>query len=238
MANSKTAKENCLYDIVIFGANGFVGQYAIRDLYETIAEDNGKQYGKLRWAIAGRKMDKLQQTLADLDEELGTNLLTTVPIITADVDDLKSIEAMAQCTTVLLNCVGPYDDYGRPVVEACIRHGTAHLDLSAELQFIEGVQLQCDEAAKKNGALVISACGFCSVIPEMGIALARRYFTGTLHSVETYVDMKAGKKYVFGFLFETNLLIFKILCVGFQGQLWLLSLDHVLNCAPQTDGAY
>ena len=186
------------YDLVIFGATGLVGQYAIRDLVGSIADhaDKDPAYAKIRWAVAGRRRDKVQQTLSELDEELGTSLLSTVPVITADVADLDSIEALAACTTVLLNAVGPYDTLAPPVIEACLRHRTAHLDLSAELNYIEGAVLKYSKTALESGTLIISAAGFCSTVPEMAIALLRRHFPGTLHSVETFIDANYDRKRV------------------------------------------
>ena len=188
------------YDLVIFGATGLVGQYAIRDLVGSIADhaDKDPAYAKIRWAIAGRRRDKLQQALLELDKELGTQLLSTVPVITADVTDLDSIEALAACTTVMLNAVGPYDTLAPPVIEACLRHQTAHLDLSAELNYIEGAVLKYGKVALESGTLIISAAGFCSTVPEMAIALFRRHFPGTLHSVETFIDANYDRKKVKG----------------------------------------
>ncbi|XP_017494159.1 PREDICTED: saccharopine dehydrogenase-like oxidoreductase, partial [Rhagoletis zephyria] len=185
-------KGNRPYDIVIFGATGVVGYYAIRDLYQSV-QQSSEEYASVRWAVAGRRMDKLQQTLAELSEELQVDL-SAVPKIIADVLDLPSIETMVKSTKVLLNCVGPYNHYGRAVVDACINARTDHFDLSAELQFIEGTQLDCHEAALNAEVIVVSACGFCSIIPEMGLALARQHFNGTLHSVESYIDFKPGKQ--------------------------------------------
>src|SRR5699024_855971 len=142
-----------------------------------------------KWAVAGRCLDKLNQALAELCIELNRDL-TQIAKIEADVTDLQAIESMAQRTKVLLNCVGPYAQFGRPVVDACIRHGTHHLDVSAELQYIEGTQLECHAEAEKTGSIVVSTCGWCSVIPEMAIAYARKHFEGTLHSVETFLDFK------------------------------------------------
>ena len=178
------------FDIVIFGANGFVGYYAIRDLFQSL-EQNPTEYGTVKWAVAGRSVDKMNQVLAELSQELQQDL-THVPAIEADVSNAKSIAAMAERTSVLLNCVGPYRDFGRQVVDACIRAGTHHFDLSAELQYIEKTQVECDQDARQSEVMIVSAVGFCSTIVEMGIQHLRNHFDGTLHSVETYVDLKQG----------------------------------------------
>ena len=96
-------------------------------------------------------------------------------------------------TKVLLNCVGPYAKYGRQVVDACISARTHHFDVSAELQYIEGTQLECHSEAETNETIIVSTCGWCSIIPELSIAYMREHFGGILHSVETFLDFKPGK---------------------------------------------
>lgn len=179
------------FDIVIFGASGFVGYYAIKDLYTSI-RDNAKEYSTLKWAVAGRTLAKLEQTLSDLEDELQVDL-STIPRIVADVSVPETVSSMVSRTRVLLNAAGPYMELGRAVVDACLSSGTHHLDVSAELQFIELTQVECHQEAINSEALVISACGWASLIPEMAVALARKHFDGTLHSVETFLDIKVGK---------------------------------------------
>src|SRR5699024_8462719 len=97
---------------------------------------NPKEYGTLRWAIAGRNIDKLTDTLLRLVDELKKDL-SYVATIKADVSDPESVLKMAQRTTVLVNAVGPYVIHGRPVLEACINARTHHLDISGEPTYIE-----------------------------------------------------------------------------------------------------
>ena len=47
------------YDLVIFGASGFTGQYVVNEVARTV-EGEG-----LRWAVAGRSVAKLVQTIRD-----------------------------------------------------------------------------------------------------------------------------------------------------------------------------
>ena len=54
------------YDIVIFGATGFTGQFVVEEVARTCEEENG-----ISWAIAGRSMAKLQNTLHDASKVTG-----------------------------------------------------------------------------------------------------------------------------------------------------------------------
>lgn len=53
------------YDIVIFGASGFTGQFVVDELARTVDDEH------LKWAIAGRDMKKLQAVLANASERTG-----------------------------------------------------------------------------------------------------------------------------------------------------------------------
>ena len=53
------------FDIVIFGATGFTGQFVVEEVAR-IAEEEG-----LKWAIAGRSMPKLQNVLKTASQHTG-----------------------------------------------------------------------------------------------------------------------------------------------------------------------
>ena len=46
------------YQIIVFGASGFTGQYVVEELARTIEDE-----GKYSWAVAGRDIRKLEKTL-------------------------------------------------------------------------------------------------------------------------------------------------------------------------------
>lgn len=52
------------FDAVIFGASGFTGQFVVQEF----AKQNKKG---LRWAVAGRNKDKLQNVLNEATKVLG-----------------------------------------------------------------------------------------------------------------------------------------------------------------------
>ena len=70
MASCESEVSSTKYDIVVFGASGFTGQYVVEEIAKTIDEESG-----LTWAIAGRSMKKLQDVLANAGKKTGLNLI-------------------------------------------------------------------------------------------------------------------------------------------------------------------
>ena len=102
------------FDIILFGATGFTGRLVARYLLE--------QYGtgdSLRWAIAGRNLEKLQEVSGELGE--GGE---AIPRVRADSTSASDMEDLATRTTVVCSTVGPYAKYGSALIRACAEHGT------------------------------------------------------------------------------------------------------------------
>ncbi|XP_049276108.1 saccharopine dehydrogenase-like oxidoreductase [Rhipicephalus sanguineus] len=173
-------------DIVLFGATGVTGTYVVEELHRS---SEG-----LRWGVAGRDADKLRRTLraAATNLDMKEDALDSVPIIVANVEDNASLLAMAQRTRLVLNAVGPYRFFGRPVVEACVNSATHHIDVSAEVQYMERMQLEFYDEAKKRNTFVLTACGFGSIPAEMCLSFMRERFRGDLEEVESYMRIKQG----------------------------------------------
>jgi short subunit dehydrogenase-like uncharacterized protein len=56
------------FDVVIFGASGFTGQFVVQEF----AKHNSQN---LRWAVAGRNKEKLQNVLQQASEQSGWLIL-------------------------------------------------------------------------------------------------------------------------------------------------------------------
>ena len=110
------------YDLILFGATGFVGQQAIAYL----AEHGGKS---LRWAVAARSASKLKSIL----EEAGQ---PSIPMIVADAQDEAALSHLAAQTRVVLSCAGPYALYGSKLVAECVAHQTHYADITGETPWI------------------------------------------------------------------------------------------------------
>jgi short subunit dehydrogenase-like uncharacterized protein len=141
------------HDIVLFGCTGFSGALTAEYLAANAPAST-------RWALAGRNMGKLEQ----LRDKLGVD----VPLLKADVTDEKSIADAAASTKVVITTVGPYIEYGEPLVKACAEHGTDYTDLTGEPEFFDRMYLKYDARAQASGARIVHACGFDSIPHDLG----------------------------------------------------------------------
>lgn len=147
------------YDIVLFGATGFVGALTAEYLAAHAPEG-------LRWAIAGRDELKLKR----LRERLPRG--TAVGVLRADVSDPSSLRELAEHARVVATTVGPYVTYGEDLVAACADTGTDYLDLSGEPEFVDLTYVRHDARARETGARLVHCAGFDSIPHDLGA-----YFT-------------------------------------------------------------
>jgi short subunit dehydrogenase-like uncharacterized protein len=172
------------FDIVVYGATGFTGQL--------VAEYLASHYGgkaDLKWAMAGRSLDKL----ASVRDAIGAPADT--PLIVADASDPISLKAMIDQTRSVLTTVGPYQLYGSELVAACAASGTDYLDLCGEPLWMRQMIDAHEAAAKASGARIVFSCGFDSVPFELGTFFvqeeAKRVFGATVSRVKGRVrDMR------------------------------------------------
>jgi saccharopine dehydrogenase (NAD+, L-glutamate forming) len=147
------------YDLVLFGATGFTG--GLTADYLTRHAPAG-----LRWALAGRSQERLESVrrrLADHDPAAAE-----LALLRADVDDPASLAAVARSARVVITTVGPYLEYGGPLVAACAEAGTDYVDLTGEPEFVDRVYLDHHATAERTGARLVHACGFDSVPHDLG----------------------------------------------------------------------
>jgi len=147
------------WDIVLFGASGFVGRLIAKRLAEVAPSG-------LRWAIAGRSPAKLRELHAALDLRPGE---PAIGVIEADVDSSASLAAMAAQTKVLLTTVGPYVRWGEPVASACVEAGTHYLDLTGEPAYVAGLVTRLHDEARRRGVALVPCCGFDSIPVDLGV---------------------------------------------------------------------
>jgi short subunit dehydrogenase-like uncharacterized protein len=72
---------------------------------------------------------------------------------------------------VVLNLVGPYTHYGRPVIAACVAAGTHYVDLTGEMPFVRRVIDEFDAPAAEAGVKVVQVSGFESLPADLGVQL-------------------------------------------------------------------
>jgi short subunit dehydrogenase-like uncharacterized protein len=151
-------KPSSKFDIVVYGASGFTGQLVAEYLASRYAKD-----GDLKWAMAGRSMDKL----ASVRDAIGAP--ADIALIAADAGDPASLKAMIDQTRSVISIVGPYQLYGSELVAACAASGTDYLDLCGEPLWMRQMIDAHEAAAKSSGARIVFSCGFDSLPFELGV---------------------------------------------------------------------
>ena len=152
------------FDIVVFGATGYTGQFVVEEVATTLQKENTK----FTWAIAGRNKNKLNEVLKTASKQVNQEL-DGIGLIEADVSNEESLLAMCKRTRLVMNCVGPYRLYGEPVIKACIEAGTHHVDISGEPCYMETVQLLHSKEAENKEIYIIGSCGWDSIPCDLGI---------------------------------------------------------------------
>jgi short subunit dehydrogenase-like uncharacterized protein len=146
------------FDIVVYGATGFTGQL--------VAEYLAAHYGndkQLKWAMAGRSLEKL----ASVRDAIGASADT--PLIVADASDVTSLQAMIDQTKSVISTVGPYLLYGNDLVAACAASGTDYFDLCGETPWMRRMIDAHQATAQRSGARIIFSCGYDSLPFELGV---------------------------------------------------------------------
>jgi short subunit dehydrogenase-like uncharacterized protein len=151
-------KPSSKFDIVVYGATGFTGQLVAEYLAEHYRGDR-----TLKWAMAGRSLDKL----ASVRDAIGAPADTA--LIVADAGDPASLKAMIEQTRSLLSTVGPYQLYGSELVAACAASGTDYLDLCGEPVWMRQMIDAHQATAQATGARIVFSCGFDSLPFELGV---------------------------------------------------------------------
>ena len=152
-------RANAEFDVIVYGASGFTG----RLVAEYLAQRHGVG-GDLKWAMAGRSLEKLAAVRDDIHAPAAT------PLVAADADDEASVTALVRRAKVILTTVGPYQLYGNKLVAACAAEGTDYVDLCGEPTWMRQMIDAHAEAAKASGARIVFSCGFDSIPFDLGVA--------------------------------------------------------------------
>lgn len=172
-----------MYDLVVYGATGFTGGLVAEYLAQSAPRG-------LRWAIAGRSVEKLTAVRARLGASAAA-----VPIVHVEGD--AGMTTMTRNARVVLSTVGPFVLHGESLVASCIENGCDYVDSTGESGWVSYMISKYGERATARGVLLVSMCGYDSIPADMGTyMLARHVHTvspGTgLASVRSYVKMSGS----------------------------------------------
>jgi short subunit dehydrogenase-like uncharacterized protein len=145
------------FDIVVYGATGFTGQLVAEYLAAHYKDDKS-----LKWAMAGRSLDKLKSVRDAIGAPADT------PLIVADASDAASLKAMVERTKSVITTVGPYLLYGNELIAECVATGTDYFDLCGEVPWMRRMIDAHLATAQKTGARIVFSCGYDSIPFELG----------------------------------------------------------------------
>ncbi|MCV7029771.1 saccharopine dehydrogenase family protein [Mycobacterium sherrisii] len=144
------------FDIVVYGATGFVGQLTAKYL--------ARAGTGARIALAGRSAQRLRAVRDRL-----APAAQSWPVLIADASSPSTLNEMAARAQVVVTTVGPYARYGLPLVAACAAAGTDYADLTGEANFIRAAIDRYHKQANDTGARIVHCCGFDSVPSDMSV---------------------------------------------------------------------
>ena len=144
------------FDIIIWGASSFTGKLVTEYIFN--------KYGssKIKWAIAGRNLDKLERIRSEVADK-------NIPIFIADSFDEDSLSKFVKKTNVVCSTVGPYSLYGTKLVKLCVENNTNYCDITGEAHWIRTIIDSFHEKAKSKKIKIVNSCGFDSIPSDMGV---------------------------------------------------------------------
>lgn len=156
---AETPRNEGHYDLIVFGATGFVGKLVCRYLMASVGIG-----GALQWAVAGRSRAKLASLVAQLDPES-----KRLPYLIAEATDEAALKKLCGCTQVIISTVGPYALYGECLIKLCAETGTDYCDLTGEATWVRRMVSRYENEARRSGARLVNCCGFDSIPSDLGV---------------------------------------------------------------------
>ncbi|WP_040739465.1 saccharopine dehydrogenase family protein, partial [Nocardia tenerifensis] len=176
--------DNREFDLILFGATGFVGKLTAEYLLTAAPES-------ARIALAGRSLDKLTKVRTELGPAAAD-----WGLVVADSTDEAALAALAARTKVVVTTVGPYLRYGLPLVGACAKAGTHYADLTGEPLFIRDAIDRYHDQAVATGAKIVNSAGYDSIPSDLSVyQLYKRSLadnTGELEDTTLIASLKGG----------------------------------------------
>ena len=154
------------YDFVVYGATGFTGKLVVEYLVNKYSNNS-----QIKWALAGRNLEKLESVAVSKNVPEGTGLLEV------DSNNIASIEELISKTKCVLTTVGPYQLYGNDIVSACAKSGIDYVDLCGEPGWMYEKINELTETARETGSRIVFSCGFDSIPFDLGVLFLQNEVT-------------------------------------------------------------
>jgi len=146
--------------VLIYGATGFTGRLVA----------NALSRRGIPFVLSGRDRHRLDAMASDFDEPVETRA--------AQVHNAANMAAAVEGNAVVINCAGPFDKLGEPVVRAAIDAGAHYIDTTGEQAFMRRVYESYESAARRAKVAVVNGCAFEIALGDWAAALAAAAFDG------------------------------------------------------------
>ena len=174
------------FDIILWGATSFVGKLTA----EYLLKRHGAN-AEVNWALGARNSTRLKAAKQSLGRQA-----RDLPVLIGDAFDRGFLNDLASRTRVVLSTVGPYMQFGEPLVAACASQGTDYCDLTGEMPFVQAMMDKYGQQAEKSGARIVNCTGVDSVPSDMGVYYLNQFaldrFDAPLKSVAMHVHAFKG----------------------------------------------
>ncbi len=164
------------FQIILYGATGFTGKLC--------AEYLKNNYPEIKWAIAGRDKEKL--------ENLKESLNLDCKIFVANGDDKESVDNFVSRTEVVLSTAGPFARYSNSVVKSCVDNKTHYTDITGENHWVKDLIDEHHEKASEEGTRIIPSCGYDSIPSDMGVFYSVQQMGKPVKKVTVYHSGQGG----------------------------------------------
>jgi len=127
------------------------------------------EHSNIRWACSARNKAKAGSVLNKLVETVrsansGTTAVSPPEILQADLlckteEEESKLRDIVKSTKVCLTCSGPFELYGKKLVQICAEEGVHYADITGETDFVREMILKYDKTSRDTGACIIPHCG-------------------------------------------------------------------------------
>lgn len=153
--------------IMLLGATGYTGRLIAQLLHE-----NGFEFHAF-----GRSLEKLQ----GLKEQNPSCL----EIAVLDIEALSLLSITAN--SLIINCVGPFNVYAAPIVQACVEAGAMYIDITGEQEIVRQSFGLVANKSRENNALVVHSMAFESAMSDLLLVKSKNEMpAATYNSFNTY----------------------------------------------------
>lgn len=197
-----TSRNDKKYDIILFGVTGFTGKIAAEFLIEKQLQQTSPT---IQFAVCARdkaRASSILHRMADAKREtLGQFSLPDIlvaDLLCASSEDEERLKHVVGQTKVALTCAGPFEKFGKKLVQFCAELGVHYADITGETDFVRSSILAFDQMAQASGSKIVHHCGNDCIPQDLTVYEMNQFARSKdceLVSVNTYVEMSESTSF-------------------------------------------